>query len=274
MAERYKKAGPKKSGDKIGPPVQAGLPELLQTIFRSIYTREEVKDCLAEVEMPENCPALKPVCINKEIYGHMTEKERKADEPLKFIANALAKASQLLVYAWDQLLKAEQVVRKSDNYDADQNVVLDLSRDISLDLTATITKIDQCLGMLGMANSQVVQKRRMDLTYKLAWDCKELSRRNRPFTDFLFGDNMKESAVETRKERAISYGVSSKEGKTIPSHLYQEFMAFLAKKNNWNRDKSQQFFTNPNHYQTNQYGQYNQGQNEYHQRQQQQYQSN
>ena len=99
LPDRYGTTGPKKSGDKVGPPLQDGIPELLNTIFRSIYSQKEIKEALESIERPENCDALKPVRINKEIYSRMTEKERKKDEPLKYISNAIAKAAQPLAYA-------------------------------------------------------------------------------------------------------------------------------------------------------------------------------
>ena len=100
-----------------------------------------------------------------------------------------------------------------------------------------------------MATSQIVQKHRSDLKYKLAWDYKDLTFKSKPFTDYLFGDNMKESAVESWKERSISFGVTNKRGKFIPNHLYGQFQSFLGKGRGWN-NPNQNLHTSPHHYNT------------------------
>ena len=98
---RYVSTGPKRRDDKTGPGLQGGAPELLETFFRSLYSCKEIKETLDSVTCPENCDALKSVMINKEIYSRMQEKERKWDEPMKFIANGVAKASQLVALVWN-----------------------------------------------------------------------------------------------------------------------------------------------------------------------------
>ena len=92
--------------------------------------------------------------------------------------------------------------------DADVSIVLDLDESTSLDVTAMVELLDQALKILGMTTSQIMQKRRWDFHYKLAPDCKDLAKKFQSFTNFLFGDNMKESAIENRKERAVSYRVT------------------------------------------------------------------
>ena len=100
-------------GDKISKPQPDGMPDILKTIFRSVFSQKEIKETLENIELPENATCLKPVQINKEIYSVMTEKVCKCDEPLKYIANANAKASQPLAYAWSSLLSAEVSARNT-----------------------------------------------------------------------------------------------------------------------------------------------------------------
>ena len=110
-----------------------------------------------------------------------------------------------------------------------------MTDNLSLDLTEAVKNLDTVLNILGMANSQVIQKQKMDLRFKFAWDRHNLAGRSFPFTDFLFGDNLKESAIDARKEKSISRGVTGKKGKLIPHSLHQEFQSFLAKKR-WLRE--------------------------------------
>ena len=209
---RYAHAGPQRNEDKLCGELQEGAPELLETLFRSVYSRKEIKETLENIERPSNCEALRPVMINKEIYSHMSEKERKKDEPLKFIANAVAKASQPLANVWNQLLQLETDLRESKGIppDAEMPVSLDIDEDTGtvLHVTHLVELLDQSLKVLGMATAQIAQKRRLDLKYKLAPDCKDLAKRSQPFTSCIFGDNMKASALENRKERSISYSIT------------------------------------------------------------------
>ena len=206
---RYAKPGPKKRDDKTCEPLQDGAPELLQAWFRSIYSRKDVKEALESVARPANCDALKPVIINKEIYSRMNEKERKKDEPMKFLANGVAKASQPLAATWNQLLLLENQLRTAQCVppEADVPVFLDIaaSKEFSLNVTELVQNLDQALQILGMTTTQIVQKRRLDLKFKLSTDCKDLARKSMPFTDLMFGDNIKASALENKKERALSY---------------------------------------------------------------------
>ena len=110
---RYKTLVPSKDTDPTTKPLMKGAPEFLAMIFRSIYGRKEVKLELEAIKRPKNADALKPVKVNPEIYLRMTEKERKKDEPLKYIQNAVAKAAMPLAEAWNLLLDLEDSVRST-----------------------------------------------------------------------------------------------------------------------------------------------------------------
>ena len=51
----------------------------------------------------------------------------------------------------------------------------------------------------------MVQKRRWDLYYKLTPDYKDLAKKVSPFSEFLLGDNIKDAAIESRKECQIAF---------------------------------------------------------------------
>ena len=151
---RYAKPGPKKCDDKTCDPLQDGAQELLQAWFQSIYSRKDVKEALESIAQPANCDALKPVMINKEIYSRMNEKERKKDEPMKFLANGVAKASQPLAVAWNQLLLLENQLHTAQCIpsEADIPVFLDIdaSKELSLNVTELVQNLDKALQILGM----------------------------------------------------------------------------------------------------------------------------
>ena len=207
---RYKSMVPNAEVDATSKSLMKGAPEFLDMIFRNIYSRKEVRTELETIKRPKNAEALKPVRVNPEIYLRMTEKERKKDEPMKYIQNAVAKAAMPLSEAWNVLLLLEDNIRSgaTPKMTDEEDVVVQLSDEYSLNITNTVRKLDSSLKILGIATSQIVQKRRLDLKYKLAYDCKGLAKRSRPFTDFLFGDDMKIQAAENRKERNLSFKIT------------------------------------------------------------------
>ena len=206
----YAAPGPKSAQEVLGPKLQDGASEYFHNIFHSIYSRKEVKEKLEAVPHPQNCSALKPVMINKEIYSRMSEKERKLDEPMKYISNGVMKASQPLAAAWNSLLMVEDALRaeKGKQLDSESHVELQVTKKKVLDLTQVIEQLDQALVILGMTNCQVVQKRHWELKYKLAPEYKDLANKSQPFTEFLLGDNIKEAVVESKKERQLSFSAT------------------------------------------------------------------
>ena len=70
----------------------------------------------------------------------MTEQQHLTDQPMKYIGNAVAKASQPLVCAWNELLLAKSAVWKKGDF-GDDNVVIDLTLNHTTDLTKIIAQL-------------------------------------------------------------------------------------------------------------------------------------
>ena len=59
-------------------------------------------------------------------------------------------------------------------------------------MSEVIRDLKKGIKIIGMASIQAVQKRRLDLQYKLNGAAKELAEPNQKFDDTMFGPNMKQ----------------------------------------------------------------------------------
>ena len=92
----------------------------------------------------------------------------------------------------------------------------------ALCITELIKSLDLALQLFGIANVQVSQKRRFDLKYKLATSAKDLAGKSMPFTDQMFGDNIKEDHANAIKNYQLTHSFvkSSKYSKRNSAHRH------------------------------------------------------
>ena len=156
--------------------------------------------------------------INKEVYRSLSRDEKEKDRPLKCIANAICKGSQAITLVWDKLLKAEDAVQ--DHHKNSDPVELPLLDGSALCVSELIKSLDLALQLLGIANVQVSQKHRFDLKYKLVVSATDLAGKSMPFTDQMFGDNIKEDHANAIKNYQLTHSVvkSSKHSRKSTSH--------------------------------------------------------
>ena len=218
LEAKYKGLGPKGSEDLECDPIPTPLADTLNVWFRSIFTNEEIREKLLQAHRPSNALALKPIMINRQVYHSLSGDEKEKDRPLKCIANAICKGSQAVTLVWDKLLKAEISIQ--DHHKNSDPVELPLPDGSALCVSELIKSLDLALQLLGIANVQVSQKHRFDLKYKLAISAKDLAGKSMPFTDQMFGDNIKEDHANAIKNYQLTHSVvkSSKHSKKSTSH--------------------------------------------------------
>ena len=223
LEAKYKGLGPKGSEDLECDPIPTPLADTLNVWFRSIFTNEEIREKLLQARRPSNALALKPIMINREVYRSLSRDEKEKDRPLKCIANAICKGSQAVTLVWDKLLKAEISIQ--DHNKNSDPVELPLPDGSALCVSELIKSLDLGLQLLGIANVQVSQKRRFDLKYKLAVSARDLAGKSMPFTDQMFGDNIKEDHANAIKNYQLTHSVvkSSKHSKKSTSHRQSRY---------------------------------------------------
>ena len=86
-----------------------------------------------------------------------------------------------------------------DHHKNSDPIELPLPDGSALCVTELIKSIDLMLQLLGITNVQVSQKHCFDLKYKSTVSAKDQARKSMPFTDQMFGDNIKEDHATTIK---------------------------------------------------------------------------
>ena len=208
LQQKYVDQGPKATDDITTDPIPPVLANILNIWFRSIFTNEEICAKLLLARRPSNATALKPIMINKEVYRSLSREDKERDRPLKCVANAVCKGSQPLVSLWCALTQGESKIQEFEKHQ--NSVNLPLPDGSVLPVTEIVGWLDLALQLLGIANIQISQKRRLDLRYKLAISAKDLANHSQPFTDFLFGNNIKDDHASAIKNFKLTHSVTKK----------------------------------------------------------------
>ena len=99
--------------DPSDSPILEGLNPVLKHWWWKMPPKDEIKKLLDQCACPENCDAMKKVYINDEIFKKIGQKGRDDDQTLRLINHSLTRGAQPLVSAWNEIVKAETVVKDS-----------------------------------------------------------------------------------------------------------------------------------------------------------------
>ena len=144
----------------------------------------------------------------------MTHADEQKDQCLKWHCNAITKSTQLLAICYSKLLRLQFHLRKAnEDTEGDAIIPVDLESIETLNLTQLLEDFKLGLKVLGMASVQGVQKRYLDLQYKLVGAAKELAEPNQLFNDTLFGPNLKQHFHSILATNKMTYKMASPCGK-------------------------------------------------------------
>ena len=133
---------------------------------------------------PSNAIAVKPLEVNPEIQ--LSKQERANEKDLRYIGNAVCAAGKCLAYLMDMLADAEIILRR--HYPDDHGwLVWD---DFTFDFAKANKLIANAMKMLGMANVQTGQARRLLLVDRFKPDFQKLCDKNNFEGGNLFGLNL------------------------------------------------------------------------------------
>ena len=176
--------------DNIGPPVSQDIANLLAKCWHFPFPKEEIIELLDKQVRPENVLAVKPLQINEEV--HLNKQDRKNDKDMRYVGNAICAAGKCLTYLMDMLCKAEMVLRR-DFPDDDGWLVWD---DFTFDFVKANKLIANAMKILGIANVQTGQARRLLLKPKFSQDVQKICNEEYPFPDAMFfGENLSATAA-------------------------------------------------------------------------------
>ena len=179
-------------------PTTSAIPQvcvdMLDRWFRNINTGSRIQEILKTVERPSNANSLKIVTINEEVRSKMSRKDMLADQKMKWISNAIIKSASPIAIAWSKLLNLQMHIQKRQNavgVEGDAMIPI-ANNEPDLNISEVIRDLQLGLKVLGIASVQSIQKRRLDLRYKLTGAAKELADPSKPFDDNIFGPNLKQ----------------------------------------------------------------------------------
>ena len=178
--------------------VPSSIADALELWFWKIHSGSEVQDIIKQCECPKNCSALKVVQINPEIKKWMNRQDEQKDQRMKWLCMAAPKAAQPLVCTWHQLAELEFAIQQDQDPTKDiEDAMVPLSnKGENMSLSSVICDLKYGIKCIGLINMQCVQKRHLDLQYKLAGAAKELAEPNQPFDDHLFGLNVDKHLIK------------------------------------------------------------------------------
>ena len=206
--------GPKEDTDTTTDDIPATLAQTLVGWFCRIHSGSEIQEALRLCKRPANADALKIVSINEEVRKSMSRQDDIKDQRLKWLCCAIVKSVQPLTVAYATLTKLEHAIkRRADGYAPDQpapDAMIPLDADDNeINLSQVIRDLRLSLKCIGMSSVQALQKRRLDLQYKLSGAAKELAEPGQPFDDTLFGPNLKKHFNDILALNKLTHKVSS-----------------------------------------------------------------
>ena len=157
---------------------------------------------------------LKPLEIGSDVP--ITKDERKAEQDMRYMSNAICAAGKSLAYVLEYLVTAKNQCLASSPED-DGKLVLEAQEegeeDFCFDFPKAVDLVINALKLLGMANVQTGQNRRAKLAAKFKPEYKKLCSRGNNFPDGkFFGPNFNTAvALVTNKNRVSSQAL--KDGK-------------------------------------------------------------
>ena len=170
---------PAEKTDNYGPEIDQKICDVLAECWHGTYRKEEIIDALEAQVRPKNALALKPLEVNN---INMTKTGRTNEKEFRYIGNAICGAGKSLAYLMDMLTSAEATCLQEAPDDGGK---LELE-ELQFDFPRANMLLAQAMKILGMANIQTGQARRLILASKFKDEYKKLCDPDNPFVNGKF----------------------------------------------------------------------------------------
>ena len=185
--------------DATGDDIDPDVAELLKRRWGKKLNAEKIKEIVAKHKRPANCPELKPIRVNPEIWGQLTATQKKADLKLTNFQQLVRKVTIINLQTTDWLASNTQ------------------------NNTDLLTKSVDSLAMLGHLNTQLAQLRRDQIQPALKPEYKQNCAIEVPAnSQYLFGDDIAKQLKDVRETSKISRSVAHTSNKK-PNGNYRPF---------------------------------------------------
>ena len=165
--------------------------------------------------------------INEELYHSISLDGKFLDRPFCYIQNALGKGAQPLVSVWYKIIQCQSILKKQN---PDKSAVLTIGPIMEVDFAKLRELLDLSLRLFGMASSQLVIQKRLDLGSFVAPGFQKLCKDHVPFTRWMFGENMKNQIEDTSKINRMVDSANKKLAPNTAPGYNKMCKAFLFKK--------------------------------------------
>ena len=185
LLTKYAAEGPQEEPDPTTTPILASLVPQLNKWFQGYVAPSEIKRLQEKVERPSNATCLKPIKINAELYYAIASEGVHQDKALSYVGQALAKAAQPLAIMWSSLVNLD--VKGKDAKKVTDDTVIEITPDLTVNISKLHDQLSLSLMILGNANVQVAQMRRDHFKPFVDYDYHELLRHTNPLGEHFWG---------------------------------------------------------------------------------------
>ena len=181
MAKRFK------SAEACDKEIDTMLAENITELFRNGIDEERYNELVKDENngRPINCEGLVITQTNQMIWEAMSPTARSTDKKMQNIETSIVKSATILSKIVDKMAKMEN----------------DLNSD---EFGKLIDECNDALALLGHSNKQINLSRKDFLRSELKREYNHLCNHSRPYTKFLFGDDVSKSAREIEDCSKIS----------------------------------------------------------------------
>ena len=180
LPDCYEGLPPKVKTDNTSPDITTNIANLLKSCWHIPFGKDEIVEIREEQVRPVNVSAVKPLEVNPEV--HLSKAECKKEQDLRYLGNAICAAGKGVAYLMDMCANAESKLRQIAPTD---NGWLN-NDDFTFDFPKANRLLSSVAKILGIANVQTGQARRLLLSPRFKPDYKKLCNPSMPFIDGKF----------------------------------------------------------------------------------------
>ncbi len=172
-------------GLDVGPPVHRTVADAYNRTVKRPLSKETIADLTSKMKIPENCQLSVPK-VNAEIWSHLPSKSKISDLNWQSL-------QQNISYAITNLAVTSNVISGKVG-----------SAEISSPMASQILRANMdAANMLGNAMQQINVKRKSEIKPFLNADFSGICSSSVPVTNFLFGDDLKETLKNSKTESLV-----------------------------------------------------------------------
>ena len=181
--------------EAVGPPISEANASYVEDCCKKRILSSELAKFKEAFKRPENCPALSVPTINPNLWAQLPKESKEHDKRLQNAQSLLAKGFTGVVQIKETLLLF--------NSHPDQ---------FSLLFPKLFAELDSCVALLGNAFLESSYRRRDLLKPAINPRFHSLCGSKTPITNFLFGDNVLESAKSIQSSQKMTRNFASGRG--------------------------------------------------------------